>query len=707
MLIVNRQPQFCAGMSWSSATGVKACAHLLRQALTAQPGSFAGPAITTGINPTVRVCWAWCLQQAACEVLSLQHRSLDLERLERATAGTSGTMTSFIGLWCTVLDQLLEDASSAEGLTDDSRASMVDLFDGRLWHFMFHCVSADKPTGLSLQTLQTAKDMMHAICQAVGVAEADMLAGQPPIPGSAADDFASHYVPAQHRIQGNAFIDAFLGPQRGPQQVDDEAPAAEELRTFDDNYHWHTGRPIEPSYIGETHEANLLAQYAGADIYTMVHCPLLRFGQRAMLQQIINQETDPLLWHKDPAERLRRLATYAQIAHGWARSNLDTQSQRQARFMRNYADTLSSTRYCMPPAAGGRGGRGAAHARGGRGAGRGRGGGRAQAIIQANTVRLIAESERSRAEAWRRIQSDLDQHAEVHDCWDSYMILSVYNFLEDCKEKPTSAETFLAASCYQLKGEVRAWKQQCYTSSTAYAAATAAPIAFVQGSSFSMLHAINIWKHVQSILSFGQLKLAVPGATTAALAAIKDAFKQCMQALQLLGFVEAAVLVQQLLAALGAPMRSRPATATGGNQAMYHVGMTEAEFQLSFCGDILERDVPATKDPRVQSFTPDKWQCDVLDAIDARASCVMCAPTSSGKTFISSYCIDRVMRESTDGVVVFVAPTKALVNQTAAQVSKATLCTCTILHHLPATHSPCVTNATLFVLLRSACRGAV
>jgi ERCC4-related helicase len=58
----------------------------------------------------------------------------------------------------------------------------------------------------------------------------------------------------------------------------------------------------------------------------------------------------------------------------------------------------------------------------------------------------------------------------------------------------------------------------------------------------------------------------------------------------------------------------------------------------------------------------------VLDAIDAQSSVVVCAPTSAGKTFISYYCMDRVLGGSKDGKVVFVAPTKALVNQVAAQV---------------------------------------
>ncbi|KAK9810588.1 hypothetical protein WJX73_002805 [Symbiochloris irregularis] len=128
--------------------------------------------------------------------------------------------------------------------------------------------------------------------------------------------------------------------------------------------------------------------------------------------------------------------------------------------------------------------------------------------------------------------------------------------------------------------------------------------------------------------------------------------------------------IQQLLDTVAAASNLPPKRQPGSRAEQYKLGMSEARFQLQCCGDVLPHEEPAERDPRVQTFNPDLWQRKVLDAVDMRQSALVCAPTSSGKTFISSYCMHSIIDSTKRGRVVFVAPTKALVNQVAAQVYK-------------------------------------
>ena len=57
-----------------------------------------------------------------------------------------------------------------------------------------------------------------------------------------------------------------------------------------------------------------------------------------------------------------------------------------------------------------------------------------------------------------------------------------------------------------------------------------------------------------------------------------------------------------------------------------------------------------------------------MDEIDARRSLLVIAPTSAGKTFISFYAMKQVLESNNEDVLVYVAPTKALVNQIAAEI---------------------------------------
>ncbi|RXW18628.1 hypothetical protein EST38_g7226 [Candolleomyces aberdarensis] len=90
-------------------------------------------------------------------------------------------------------------------------------------------------------------------------------------------------------------------------------------------------------------------------------------------------------------------------------------------------------------------------------------------------------------------------------------------------------------------------------------------------------------------------------------------------------------------------------------------------WQLRLFGEYMDRSMDSAPDPRVP-FHPDAWQRKVLDCIDANHSILVVAPTSAGKTFISFYAMEQILRASDDDILVYVAPTKALVTQIAAEI---------------------------------------
>jgi hypothetical protein len=92
-----------------------------------------------------------------------------------------------------------------------------------------------------------------------------------------------------------------------------------------------------------------------------------------------------------------------------------------------------------------------------------------------------------------------------------------------------------------------------------------------------------------------------------------------------------------------------------------------AEWQLEGIPQFLLRPQGAD-DARVRLFRPDTWQRTLLDAIDAHKSALVSVPTSAGKTMISFYAMEEVLRRGDDDVIVYVAPTKALCDQVAAEV---------------------------------------
>ena len=109
----------------------------------------------------------------------------------------------------------------------------------------------------------------------------------------------------------------------------------------------------------------------------------------------------------------------------------------------------------------------------------------------------------------------------------------------------------------------------------------------------------------------------------------------------------------------------------------YYVKLSSARFQLSAMSERLDR--PQSAGDRVEPsrvpFNPDKWQADLLDIVDKRESAIVCTPTSSGKTFVSFYCIKLSVspnpachKDNAPGLVVYVSPTKPLLRQALASI---------------------------------------
>ena len=71
---------------------------------------------------------------------------------------------------------------------------------------------------------------------------------------------------------------------------------------------------------------------------------------------------------------------------------------------------------------------------------------------------------------------------------------------------------------------------------------------------------------------------------------------------------------------------------------------------------------------RERGITPDEYQIQSFAAIDAGSSVLVAAPTSSGKTLVAEYAIDRALERGE--TVVYTTPIKALSNQKFKDLSR-------------------------------------
>ncbi|XP_019521038.1 PREDICTED: probable ATP-dependent RNA helicase DDX60 isoform X2 [Hipposideros armiger] len=254
---------------------------------------------------------------------------------------------------------------------------------------------------------------------------------------------------------------------------------------------------------------------------------------------------------------------------------------------------------------------------------------KAEIITEANKKRLFAKEEEKEEKKWSVLSFSIEE--EMKENLNSG-IKNLEDFLKSCKSNSVKFRVELVG----LTACLKAWKEHCRGQG--------------KGETTKDLSiAVQMMKRIHSLMEkYPEL--------------LQEADRRLIaRCLKYLGFDELASSLYPTEDAADDDIKEK-------KKNKYSIGIGPVRFQLQYMGHYLIRDERKDPDPRVQDFIPDTWQRELLDVVDNNESAVIVAPTSSGKTYASYYCMEKVLRESNEGVVVYVAPTKALVNQVAATV---------------------------------------
>uniref|UniRef100_A0A674I827 Helicase ATP-binding domain-containing protein n=1 Tax=Terrapene triunguis TaxID=2587831 RepID=A0A674I827_9SAUR len=239
---------------------------------------------------------------------------------------------------------------------------------------------------------------------------------------------------------------------------------------------------------------------------------------------------------------------------------------------------------------------------------------KAEIIAEENQKRLEAKEEKKEQEQWSALSVSIER--EIKENF-TYGINRLENFLKTCQSNSVKFTAEMAG----LNVCLEVWKEHCRN----------------QGIDLSI--AVQVMRRIHILLEKHKELLKKPHV------------QKLSRCLKYLGFENLACSLSSL------------AQGDITKIAKYTTEMGAARFQLQYMGCYLFREERKDPDPRIQHFIPDTWQRELLDVVDNNESAVIVAPTSSGKTYASFYCMEKVLKESNEGVVVYVSPTKALVNQ--------------------------------------------
>ncbi|XP_077209763.1 putative ATP-dependent RNA helicase DDX60 isoform X2 [Paroedura picta] len=252
---------------------------------------------------------------------------------------------------------------------------------------------------------------------------------------------------------------------------------------------------------------------------------------------------------------------------------------------------------------------------------------KAEIIIEENQKRIQAEENKKQERRWATFAATIEEKIEENM---TYGMSCLQEFLKTCRKASVkcTAEMAVLNICFGM------WMERCHKGK-------------IPG---NFNEAIEVMRIIHSVLiNYDDL--------------LKETdFQQIGKYLRALGFDNLAVTLKYLKDLEDERKNLKK------KRSKYAVGMGSSRFQLQYMGHYLIREERKDYDPRVEHFIPDTWQRELLDIVDNNESAVIVAPTSSGKTYASYYCMEKILRNSDDGVVVYVAPTKALVNQVWATI---------------------------------------
>ncbi|XP_036170756.1 probable ATP-dependent RNA helicase DDX60 isoform X1 [Myotis myotis] len=253
---------------------------------------------------------------------------------------------------------------------------------------------------------------------------------------------------------------------------------------------------------------------------------------------------------------------------------------------------------------------------------------KAEIITRENKKRLLAKEEQKEENKWSVLSHSIEE--EMKDNLNSG-IQNLEDFLKSCKSNLVKYQVEIVG----LTACLKAWKEHCRSQGKGETAK-------------DLSIAVQMMKRIHSLMEKHPEFLQ------------EADWQLIARCLKYLGFDELASSLNPTEVAEDGIKEKK--------KNKYSIGIGPVRFQLQYMGHYLLRDERKDPDPRVHDFIPDTWQRELLDVVDNNESAVIVAPTSSGKTYASYYCMEKVLKESDEGVVVYVAPTKALVNQVAATV---------------------------------------